>query len=440
MAVAFDKDLKLVIDFFKTKGPAIFSARFLSGLRKGPKYSPEILRSALETVFGTSTLAESPKPVVIPATTLNRFGIRVFTNLSRKDNEPDQQLKVVDVIMATCAAPTFLPPVPAGGQRDYVDGGLWANTPSLLAVMQAHAHAGIELSDIRVVKVGNGKFPEGSIGDDFRQLRPYGPGTIRALFEMMFATQDSAGNDFLQKLIGDDHMFELDVQLREKLELDDARSAVRLLPGLAEEIARNQYGKLEAFLGLKSSYRVVDSYFDGRNRDIVHELTFGHGGDSEGTALATTPLASVTSDGSTLRVQRLEKDYRWLIGIRKYKNTASASTDSAIPADASIEVKGEYVRFIRVRFRAQVQRGAHTIAVRLRKPNGDWLKSGPQEQDQAVREMRISSAEWGMEESILGPIRADQPCKVTLEIGGGPIGDRNLLLIRDLEIHELRKQ
>src|SRR5262249_27757428 len=146
-AMAFDKDLDSVIDLFRTHGPTIFKARFLSGFRKGPKYNPELLRKALEGVFGSSKLIDSSRSIVIPATTLNRFGIRVFTNLDRKRNDPDHQLKVVDVVMASCAAPTFLPPVkPSGGQRDYVDGGLWANTPSLLSVMQAHTHAGIQFS------------------------------------------------------------------------------------------------------------------------------------------------------------------------------------------------------------------------------------------------------------------------------------------------------
>jgi len=364
----------------------------------------------------------------------------VFTNIVREGNEPDLQLKVVDVIMASCAAPTFLPPVkPAGGQRHYVDGGLWANTPSLLAVMQLHAYRDVPLADIRVVKVGNGKFPEGAIGEEFSKLRPYGPKTILALFEMMFATQDSAGDDFLQKLLGRGHTFELDTQLTKKIDLDDAETAIRHLPALAEDIARNHYGVLESFLGLKSSFQPLDSYFDGRNRDIIRELTFGHGGDSKGTAVAATPLASVTSDGPTLRVQRLQKDYRWIITIRKYKHTASAPTDSEIPGDASIALKGEYVRFIRVLFRARVQGEAHAVAVRLRKPNDEWLKSGPQEKEYAVREIHISCTEWGLEESILGPIRADQPCIVTLELGRGPVGDRSLLFIKDLEIHEVRR-
>jgi len=73
MAVAFDLDLELVVDLFKSKGPAIFSARAFSGVRKGPKYKPELLRSALESVFGASTLADSHRLVVIPATTLNRL-------------------------------------------------------------------------------------------------------------------------------------------------------------------------------------------------------------------------------------------------------------------------------------------------------------------------------------------------------------------------------
>jgi hypothetical protein len=77
------------------------------------------------------------------------------------------------------------------------------------------------------------------------------------------------------------------------------------------------------------------------------------------------------------------------------------------------------------------------VHVRLRKPNHDWLKVSSTEQD-AVREMRIASTEWTQEESVLGPIRADQSCIVSLELGKASVGEKNSLFIRDLEIHELR--
>jgi patatin-like phospholipase/acyl hydrolase len=50
----------------------------------------------------------------------------------------DSNLSVVDVIIASCAGPSFFPPVnPIREERDYVDCGMWANCPCLMAVMEA---------------------------------------------------------------------------------------------------------------------------------------------------------------------------------------------------------------------------------------------------------------------------------------------------------------
>jgi predicted acylesterase/phospholipase RssA len=439
MAVAFDKDMTSVVDLFRKHASTIFAPRTFAGLRKGPRYRPEVLRNALVDVFGSSKLKDCQRDVIIAATTLNRFAIRVFTTLDRKPSEPDKELTVVDVIMASCAAPTFFPPVrPIGSERDYVDGGLWANTPSVLAVMQAHAYVGEQFSNMRVVKLGNGKFPEGTIGEEFKTVRPYSPSTILALFDMMFATQDSAADDYLKKLVGPQNSYEIDVQLPRAISLDDAQTAITILPALAEDIARNQFNDLESFLGVKQSFSVVATYFDGINRSILSDLSFGHGDDSKATPLATTDLVKIENEGTVLRIERLHRDYRWLISIRNYQNTASAPANTCIPADSSVALQEEYIRFIRVRFRARVLKLPQVVTVRLRKPNHNWLKSGVSEDKDATRDARITSPDWSLEEFLLGPIRAGQPCIVGLEIGAGPTGKSNQLLIKDLEIHELR--
>jgi predicted acylesterase/phospholipase RssA len=436
LSLALNKDLEQVVDFFRRDAGRIFDPRTFAGFRKGPRYDPEPLRSALTRVFGEEKLRECGKPVVIAATTLNRFSIRTFTTLNRKREDPDQELSVVDVIMASCAAPTFFPPVrPSGERRDYVDGGLWANTPSLLAVMEAHAYAGVEFSDIRLVRIGNGKFPEGTIGDEFKTVRPYSPSTILALFDMMFATQDSAADDFLRKLIGEHNSFELDVQLPTTIKLDDAQSAIKILPGLAQDVARNNFNSFQTFLGLVSGFSVATKYFDGTNRDILGELSF-----FPGKSLTRNPdeLAKIVNEGTTLRIERLDLKSAWIISVSKYQNTESASTNAMIPADPSPTLQGEYIRYIRVRFNVRVQSPPQMLVVRLLNPDGHLLKSGISGNADAEREVRITNSNWTREECQLGPIRAGQPCYVSLEDRFGPVGEENSIFMKDLEIDELR--
>lgn len=249
LGVALNVDPARIVDLFRVHGPKIFSRRSLADIRKGPRYPPQPLREALTEVFGNRRLNECKPSVAIAATTLNRFQIRVFTTIPRKERELDLDLSVVDVIMASCAAPTFFPPVrPTGGERYYVDGGIWANSPSLMAAVWAYTYAQALFRDIRLVSIGNGKFPEGAIADEFSRLRPVSREMISSLFDMMFATQNDMAEAVLEKLITRPNMLQIDTELKELISLDDAHEALRVLPSEAEGVARNRFNELKQFL------------------------------------------------------------------------------------------------------------------------------------------------------------------------------------------------
>ena len=61
----------------------------------------------------------------------------VFSNIPKLDGklEPDLDLYAWDAAMRTSAAPTYFP-----SHKGYVDGAMFANNPSMLAVSKACAH------------------------------------------------------------------------------------------------------------------------------------------------------------------------------------------------------------------------------------------------------------------------------------------------------------
>jgi len=74
----------------------------------------------------------------------------------------DPQLRVVDVVLASCAAPTFFAPYKAG-LSIRVDGGLWANNPILVPIVEAIAN-GEHIGSLSVLSIGTGcciRFPKG---------------------------------------------------------------------------------------------------------------------------------------------------------------------------------------------------------------------------------------------------------------------------------------
>ena len=62
---------------------------------------------------------------------------KVFKTSHTVDLCHDYKLNAVDVVLATSAAPTYFPQVEIEPGSSYVDGGLWANNPSMVALVES---------------------------------------------------------------------------------------------------------------------------------------------------------------------------------------------------------------------------------------------------------------------------------------------------------------
>ena len=117
------------------------------------KYRPGPLRAALTEAFGERTFGESTKRLVITSYNLGMDDVYLFRTTHHPRLRRDWREGAVDVAMATSAAPTYLPGYPLSGTR-LVDGGLWANNPSMVAVVEAVGTCGIPLENVRVFSLG----------------------------------------------------------------------------------------------------------------------------------------------------------------------------------------------------------------------------------------------------------------------------------------------
>jgi hypothetical protein len=96
-------------------------------------------------------------------------------------------------------------------------------------------------SDIRLVSVGNGDFPNGIGATEFNKLRKIQPRTIKTNIEILFSCQAGFAETYSSELVGLGHSVRVSTDLQEPLELDDAPAALTKLPPLAE-IAAEKYG------------------------------------------------------------------------------------------------------------------------------------------------------------------------------------------------------
>ena len=247
--LAFDRPLEEIVTLFKTKASEIFAKRWLSYLRSGPRYRSNPLREELEKVFGKdTTLKDAKTRILITATVLDRFAPRAFSPF----NEPgvankDDDTRIVDVIMASCAAPTYFSPIRVG-ERSYVDGGMWANSPSTDAVVHVNHYEKIPLSEIKLLSIGNGEVAQGVNPLEFAKLRPLSKGMITSIFDMMFASQSIASHELVDMMLVKGNFMRIDSSLEGKIPLDDAKAAIGKLPALAEADAEKYLPELKNFL------------------------------------------------------------------------------------------------------------------------------------------------------------------------------------------------
>ncbi len=101
------------------------------------RFCPIALREAFDEGFGETRLdSVCYTRLAIPAVNLTLGEPHVFRSCHLPKAYHDRHIKVTDVTIAATAAPTYFPHHQIG-EHAYVDGAMWANDPSVLALAEA---------------------------------------------------------------------------------------------------------------------------------------------------------------------------------------------------------------------------------------------------------------------------------------------------------------
>ena len=138
-----------------------FGRRWKLGRMFGPKFALEPLRQALIGTFGDLTLGDlhaSNKKVIASSFCLTTGQPRIFKTDHSANLTRHAGYRVVDVALASAAAPTYFPLVKvadplSGVVETFCDGGVVANQPALLAYTEAVSECGAEARDIRLLSI-----------------------------------------------------------------------------------------------------------------------------------------------------------------------------------------------------------------------------------------------------------------------------------------------
>lgn len=149
-----------LVDFYHQFAKIIFSIdkEYDPSSELCPKYHNEILKELMHAyVFKDNPmLGELSKKILIPAfklhdETLGRWTPYYFHNFDVKHGNSH---RVIDVALAAGAAPIFFP-----SYQGYIDGGVFANNPSMIGLTQALKHDKNlhSISDVHMLSIGTGE-------------------------------------------------------------------------------------------------------------------------------------------------------------------------------------------------------------------------------------------------------------------------------------------
>lgn len=233
-----------ILQFYPERGATIFPLvkgvggwlKTMRNLRR-PKFSPEALREAVASVIGDQPLSAAKTRLAVPAYDASMGRIYVFKTPHHPDRQQDRDLLAVHAALATSAAPTYFPAHKLPENRGvFIDGGLWANCPEMVGIVEALAFGGQRMEDLHLLSVSTTNYP-------FRIAEPIQLGWSRKVVETFMFGQAQGAVAQAQCLLRDrfhriDYLTEPRVYV-----MDDAKVVGELISlgrGEGEKLAHRQ--------------------------------------------------------------------------------------------------------------------------------------------------------------------------------------------------------
>lgn len=156
LGLAFGKDSNFIDNLYNYENiKSVFTPAHFNPFK--PKYSNKNLKYMLSSMFPENlTIGDLQKYVFIPAFnvkgyTTNNWQSVFFNNLAKGELS---QAKVIDIALASSAAPTYFP-----SHKNFIDGGVIDNSPSVSSMISTMRilKPKHQLSDFRVLSIGTGE-------------------------------------------------------------------------------------------------------------------------------------------------------------------------------------------------------------------------------------------------------------------------------------------
>lgn len=257
IAIGFAMGLRAsdLLDFYEKRGPEIFGEdhtplanvlfKKCRGLRwlYRRKHDSERLRAVLHDVFGNQRIGEAKTRLVIPAWNPVARSVYIYKTAHHPRLKTDYKSLVVDAALATAAAPTYFPHHITQHSVGLLDGGIWANNPVAIAVVEAVTLLGWPRDSLHVLSLG-------CLEETYAVPRWAGIGTLGTKLVKLFMDGQSHGAMGIAKLLtGHEHERTAIHRINHVVpdntyKMDDTR-VIQDLKGLGHSFARDRQPVLD---------------------------------------------------------------------------------------------------------------------------------------------------------------------------------------------------
>lgn len=217
LALACEIPAAQLVDLFVKHGESIFRRRLsLMGLMRAP-YDPSSLRRLLEQpeLLGHRKVQDCLHRVIVPSINYSTGRPVVFKTAHARQFVRDKHVRLVDVALATSAAPGYFPRHVFDNSQ-YVDGGLYANAPGLLALHEAETVLDHAADEAHLLAIGtmSSMFtvnPRRNRAGGAYDWGGWNPANMpKRLFGPTISVQETATENMLRHRLGDTRYLHVD--------------------------------------------------------------------------------------------------------------------------------------------------------------------------------------------------------------------------------------
>ena len=177
IALALGIPAKELVQFYKEHAQVIFPKWYLKVLPSRSRailtsiYSNKNLRKKLKEIYTAANGGQIPlindlkTKVCIPVFNGNDGQINVIKTKHCEDYVRDYKLPAHEVALSSASAPVYFPPHTFSFSNEFgegvnvnmIDGGIFANNPSLIGILEATEKLNYDFSNVRLLSLGTGK-------------------------------------------------------------------------------------------------------------------------------------------------------------------------------------------------------------------------------------------------------------------------------------------